>query len=220
VALSEQPRTFPERLHWFLARFAEETPERLHDRGVWFGKPARERDDVAGYRPATKDQDEQLVSSAATLSGGSILGSPRQDETVRQILEESPYLAVRDERGERYYPRPLRAALARLSARQVGDAPFMARLLAQVAYAQGDWPSVSARWFPLLDYEARAAYVDAALRRLLECFYSAPRERSASWTELSDSQRAAEEAGATMAFVRGQHNGCCGQPLAVERRSA
>jgi len=204
--LAAQPRGFAGLLRWFLEGFWAETPETVHTAGVWFGRPPHEGADVAGYDPSSG----LVVSDTTTLTGGSQLGAPKEAEPFRQLLENSPRQVAGDT-TEEHYVRPMRAALERLHRRTDGDAPFMARFLYQVAYAQGDWRSVADRWFVTTPWVGRA-FAEHALRRLYPLYRPAPpsrvlegprRERMGpnqqaegiGWVDLSESQRAAIEAG-------------------------
>jgi hypothetical protein len=172
------PSGFAGYLAWFLDGFAAETPgqtrtDPMHAGGVWFGRPSE--------------------GLAGELTGGSVLGAPRQGEGFRQLLENSPYQTVDHDTPDERYVRPMRAALARLSSRGDGDAPFMARYLLAVAYSQGDWPAVTQRWFPLTPYVGRA-FTEQALKRLHGTYREAPPVRyvvKVGWTSLSESQRSA-----------------------------
>lgn len=188
-------------LGWFLAGFAAETPEAVHAGGTWFGRPPRldasghPVEEIASHDPGT----DAVVSNAQELTGGSHLGSPRIAEPFRQFLENSPRQTAGDGIDE-HYVRPMRAALDRMAGR--GEhAPLMARFLLQVAYAQGDWSSVAARWFPIYPMVWRAFTADA-LRKLYRAYRSEPPLRyldtSAAWVDLSESQRAAIVAGENM----------------------
>jgi len=84
------PRGFGELLHWFLEGFAVETPEAIHAIGTWFGRPPRPDEDLASYRPPDPDAppaEPEVLSDASALTGGSVLGAPRQAELFRQLLE-------------------------------------------------------------------------------------------------------------------------------------
>ena len=183
--LQEPPRSLAGLLRWFLEGFAAETPERIHADGVWFGRPPRE-DPETGI--PVEDLPPELV-------GGSQLGAPKEAEPFRQLIENSPRQTA-GVAADEHYVRPMRAALHRLSARKDGDAPFMARFLVQVAYAQGDWESVAARW--RITPFARRAFVLRALERLHGTYQAQPPNRpleakGPSWVDLSESQRAALE---------------------------
>lgn len=185
--LAAEPRGFAGLLRWFLEGFAAETPERIHTAGVWFGRPPRV--DVAG---------EPVEDIPTELVGGSALGAPKQAEPFRQLIENSARQVAGDGPDE-HYVRPMRAALARLAGRD-GDAAFMARFLRQVAYAQGDWESVGARWFPDQPF-VRRPFAEQALHRLYTHYRPVPpvryldRPRPPGWVDLSEPQRRAVEAG-------------------------
>lgn len=175
-ARNQEPHGFTGLLRWYLEGFWAETPERVHVAGVWFGPPA------AGV-------PDELV-------GGSQLGAPKQAGPMRQLLENSPAQVYDHDTPDAHYARPMRAALYRLASRD-GDATFMARFLAQVAYAQGDWPAVAHRWFPAYPFVHRP-FTEQALRRLRAQYRDEPPARilpSPGWVDLSDSQRTAVEAG-------------------------
>ena len=182
------PSGFAGYLHWFLEGFAAETPEAIHTTGVWAGRPAKMRQvtDVNGKRVMVP-----VEVIPPELTGGSVLGAPRQSEPFRQLLENSPFQTVDHDTPDERYVRPRRAALARLGTRSDGDAPFMARYLLAVAYSQGDWPAVTQRWFPLTPYVGRA-FTEQALKRLHGTYREAPPVRyiaKVGWTSLSESQR-------------------------------
>lgn len=192
------PRGFAGLLRWFLEGFWAETPERVHVEGVWFGRPPRL--DAAGQ--AVEEIPSELV-------GGSQLGAPKQAEPFRQLIENSPR-QTSDDGADEHYVRPMRAALSQLARRD--DGPLMARFLAQVAYAQGDWPSVAARWFPAYPIVHRP-FTEHALRRLYGSYRGDPPVRyiarpiqpvvderpvrviGPGWVSMSESQRSAIEAG-------------------------
>lgn len=200
-ARNQEPRTFAALLRWFLEGFWAETPEQVHAAGVWFGRPARTG---TNGRPIEDIPPEQV--------GGSQLGAPKQAEPFRQLIENSPRQAAGDG-PEEHYVRPMRAALARLAghhsctARErcdpdhvCGDGPLMARFLLQIAYAQGDWRSVSERWFPAYPVVHRS-FAEQALRRLYSGYRPDPPARyeqtpgRPGWVDQSEAQRAAIQAG-------------------------
>lgn len=184
-----EPVGFAGLLAWFLEGFWAETPDKTHAAGVWFGRP-----------PRVNAQGDAVEVLGPELVGGSVLGAPRQAEPFRQLLENSPRQTAGDGPDE-HYVRPVRAALMSLAYQDGG--PFMARFLAQVAYAQGDWESVASRWFPLHEDhapcvcpEARRPYAEQALQRLWRCYRADPparRLQRPSWVDKSESQRNAEE---------------------------
>lgn len=195
--LARRPRSFGELLNWFLEGFRAETPEAMHVDGVWASRRrldanARPADgDVALYEPQTG----RVLADGSALSGGSQLGSPRQAEPFRQLIENSPRQWT-DEGGtvDPYFVRPMRAALARMAGNDSGgESAFMARFLLQVAFAGGDWQGVADRW-ELASY-ARVAYVETALRRLNRCWRPDPSVAIPSWVDRSESQQAADVAG-------------------------
>jgi len=224
----EEPRGFAGLLRWFLEGFWAETPEAVHATGAWFGRPARVDatgqpvEDLASYEPpATPDADPVVISHAGDLTGGSQLGAPRQAEPFRQLLENSPRQTAGDGADE-HYVRPMRAALIRLNGREEGA--LTARFLLQVAYAQGDWEAVAARWFPLHEFHqdespcrcflVRRPFAEHALHRLFQVHRLEPPARPVprsevtssptawwrptaggpGWVSMSDSQRAAIDA--------------------------
>lgn len=177
------PRTFGQLLNWFLAGFRAETPERMHSRGVW---ATTRRLDASGTPTESVPVAEQ---------GGSQLGAPRYAEPFRQLLENTDRQWT-DERGsvDPYYVRPMRAALARMAGTVDGsDSAFMARFLAQVAFAGGDWESVGSRWS--LQPFLRQTYTETALRRLHRCWRPDPPLTGPTWLDRSEAQRAAESIG-------------------------
>lgn len=80
-----EPRTLAGYLRWYAEAWRAETPDSLHDPGVW------------------RDYGEQG-------QGGSALGSPRYSDSFRRYLENSAHET--DEDG--YLVRPLHSALARI----------------------------------------------------------------------------------------------------------
>jgi hypothetical protein len=164
-------------LNWFLAGFADETPERIHAAGVWAAH--------THGGPAEASSDDEVVEA-----GGSRLGSPKFAEPFRKLLENRPdELAERDTLDE-HYARPMRAALATLARSRDGDAPFMARFLSAVAYSQGDWQAVADRWFKVTPYVGRA-FTEQALRRLHKVYRAEPKPRYIR-REISEAQSVAE----------------------------
>lgn len=186
--MTDQPDLgFTSLLRWFTSGFNDETPEPLRNsRGVWVG-------------PTGKDIPPELT-------GGSILGSPRLDDGVRRLTENSPYERADADTLDEAYLRPMRAALATLARKS----PFMAKYLAAVAYSGGDWQGVATeRGFVHLDgyvpegreshdpmlcdacYDLRRAVTEQALRRLHRVYLPKPRARiirTGKQTGISESQ--------------------------------
>lgn len=205
---AREPETFGQFAAWFITGWREEMPDEIHSRGLWVGLPSRL--DAKG---------QPIEAMPPELVGGSELGAPKLAEAFRQLLENSPRQI--DEDG--FYVRPMRAALARLAGTHLcnaserrlpghvcTDSAFMARMLVGMAFLDGDWQ----RACQLLEIHAntRWAFTDAALRRLYRCYRpDAPGQRVAQrevvaerqasrssgpgWVSMSDSQRAAIEAG-------------------------
>jgi hypothetical protein len=141
-------------LAWFLEQFRAEMPEKIHASDVW-------RDRV------TEDEARNGISAV----GGSLLGSPRTNDTFRRYIEDSPfatevaeYEGSKDRNG--HYAFPLRAALARLAGRGPDDAPypFMARALYRTALRDGDFDGACASLG--ICEPVRQPYIEDALRRL------------------------------------------------------
>lgn len=207
---AREPETFGQFAAWFITGWREEMPDEIHSRGLWVGLPSR-----------LDSRGQPIETMPPELVGGSELGAPRLAEAFRQLIENSPRQI--DEDG--FYVRPMRAALARLAGRHLcsrqeradqgadhvcTDSAFMARLLVAMAFMDGDWQ----RACQLLEIHAntRWAFTDTALRRLYRCYRpDAPGQRVAQrevvgerqasrstgpgWVSMSDSQRAAIEAG-------------------------
>ena len=135
----KMPKTLDGLVRWFVQRFEEETPERLHIDETWHDK-------VSGH------EREEGVQSV----GGSLLGSLAYSGAFKLILEASP--SKTDEDG--YYLFPLRSALSRVERRR----PFMVRYLCRLGLAQGDWRRVAddLGWV----HEVMEVYIEEALRRV------------------------------------------------------
>ena len=133
------PKTLDGLLRWFVVRFAQETPEKLHVVEVWHDRLTNQE----------REEGKALV-------GGSLIGTHAFAAEFRLILEAPA--SVTDEDG--YYLFPIRDALARLHRRW----PFMARYLFRVGQVEGDWKRVAddLHWV----HEAMEIYVAAALERL------------------------------------------------------
>lgn len=141
----KQPRTLEGLLRWFVVRFAEETPEKLHISEPWHDSVSNhERED--GITPV----------------GGSHLGSLAWSGPMRTIMQVSA--SVTDEDG--YYVTPMRAALSRMQRRR----PFMVRNLCAVAMASGNWQQVADRK-PGWTHEEYADYLERALVLLWQDAY-------------------------------------------------
>ncbi len=194
------PHTFPALLAWFTAGFEEEMPERIHARGVWVGRPPRmvERliDGKRRWVPAEDIPPE--------LTGGSALGAPRENEGMRQLIENSPRQSAGDGLEE-HYVRPMRAALSRLSGRhecitadrkrhRCEARPLMAHYLFELGYTGGDWRYVADAW----DMEGGRGetYTEAALRALWHVYRETPEVYIPPVSKpISDSQANAEAEG-------------------------
>lgn len=113
-----EPRTLPQLMAWFITAWGDETPSRVHVRGVWHD-----------------------------AEGGSVLGAPAYAADMRRLLEGRSDATDYDPRIDPYEYgaarlTPIRASLHHL---RVID-PFMARYLWRVACA-GDWRDIDA-WVP------------------------------------------------------------------------
>jgi hypothetical protein len=141
-------------LAWFLEQFRAEMPEKIHASDVW-------RDRV------TEDEAKNGIQAV----GGSLLGTPRTNDTFRRYIEDSPfatevaeYEGSKDRNG--HYAFPLRAAMARLAGRgrDTDPYPFMARVLHRTALRDGDYEGACASMG--IPAPVRLIYVEEALRRL------------------------------------------------------
>jgi hypothetical protein len=141
-------------LAWFLEAFRAELPERIHASDVW-------RDRVSS------DEAQNGIQAV----GGSLLGSPRTNDTFRRYVEDSPYTTeVAEYEGHKdrngHYAFPMRAALARLAGRgrETDEYPFMARVLYRTALRDGDYEGACASMG--ICQPVRRVYINEALRRL------------------------------------------------------
>jgi hypothetical protein len=141
-------------LQWFLEAYRAEAPEKIHASDVW-------RDRVS--------EDEARIGIQAV--GGSLLGTPRTNDTFRRYIEDSPFATeVAEYEGSKdrsgHYAFPLRAALARLAGRGPDSSPFpfMARALYRTALRDGDFDSACASLG--ICEPVRQVYIEEALRRL------------------------------------------------------
>lgn len=190
------PRTFVALVAWLVEGYNAETPMAHHAGDLWVGRPPRTVERVV-------DGKRRLVPSEdipADLVGGSELGSPKDAEPFRQLLENSPRQIAGDGLEE-HYVRPMRAALSKLSGRhdcitaerrlrKCPPRPLMAHYLTEIAIAGGDWRSVGDRW----DYDQATAEIVAtsALRELARLYRKAPSTTDAiGWVEMSESARQA-----------------------------
>lgn len=162
-----QPKGYEALLRWFLEGFRAEVPDALHERGVFVGRPPRHGEGLASIDPTTGS----VASSAADLTGGSLIGSPRVADSFRSLLEDSPFATeVAEYEGHRspfgHYRRPMRAALAELAGRGADEEPypFMARTLYRTAVMDGDWDAACAS-MGIIE-PVRQVYVSEALYRL------------------------------------------------------
>jgi hypothetical protein len=157
-------------LHWFMDAFRAEMPDELHSSGVW---------------------REYVTEDGRHTGGGSLLGTPRYDDTFRRFIEDRPgstELAEYD--GHRdlnaHYRYPLRAALASLAGRHsctlterretghlCGESPFMARVLYRTALRDGDYDAACASMG--IPVDVRGVYIGQALYRLWSRFETEPR---------------------------------------------
>lgn len=105
-ARSKQPEKAPrglyELLAWFRARFTEEVPDAIHGAALW-------RDYASRSEPRYRPQ------------GGSLLGTPADDDGFRRLLYNSPkelevseYDGHKAREGDEHFARPMRAALFRV----------------------------------------------------------------------------------------------------------
>lgn len=141
-------------LGWFLEAFRAELPGTIHAADVW-------RDRV------TPDEAKNGIQAV----GGSLLGTPRTNETFRRYIEDSPFATeVAEYEGHKdrhaHYVFPIRAALARLGGRgpDHDPYPFMARVLFRTALRDGDYDAACASMG--ICEPVREVYVQEALRRL------------------------------------------------------
>jgi hypothetical protein len=141
-------------LAWFLEAYRAEAPEKIHASDVW-------RDRV------TEDEARNGVQAV----GGSLLGTPRTNDTFRRYIEDSPFATeVAEYEGSKdrsgHYAFPLRAALARLGGRgrDTDVYPFMARCLYRTALRDGDFDTACRSMG--IPAPVRQVYIEEALRRL------------------------------------------------------
>jgi hypothetical protein len=161
-----QPRSLHEYLRWFIDAWNAETPEAMHASGVWRARPAR-----------VDENGEPVEDIPAEEIGGSILGSPRDAEPFRQLIENSPrqtaYYKPADYDGAElpHYVRPMRAALDRMAGRGSDQRPgaLMARNLRRLAISGGDWRGTAFDG-NCYDEHFAAIYWEAALTRLWHAF--------------------------------------------------
>ena len=155
-------------LGWLLREYREEMPEALHAGGLW-------RDQVSS------SERERGIEAV----GGSLIGTPRTNETFRRYLEESPFITqVSEYEGHKdrtnHYAFPLRAALARLAGRgkDTDPYPFMARALHMTAAWDGDWDGALSA-LGVNPPAVRRFYLERALRLLWERYDPEPRQQAA-----------------------------------------
>lgn len=153
-------------LAWFLEAYRAEAPEKIHASDVW-------RDRV------TEDEAKNGISAV----GGSLLGTPRTNDTFRRYIEDSPFATeVAEYEGHKdvngHYAFPLRAALARLAGRGPDHHPypFMARCLYRTALQDGDFDG-ACRSLGIIE-PIRQVYIEEALRRLWTKYEIEPPARS------------------------------------------
>lgn len=118
------PKTLGGLLRWMAEQWMLELPTALQVvEEPWHGRQERDKDGNPRW--------------PSELVGGSLLGTPKDKDPFRRLMENSP--SEVDEDGS--YRRPMHAAIDRLSRRK----PLMARNLAAVARAGWDWKSVGTR---------------------------------------------------------------------------
>lgn len=169
---AEKPRNL---LLWFLEGFRAEMPEDMHGIGVW--------------------RDWVRLDEERAAEGGSLLGSPTLADQFRRFIEGSAFATEPAEfegheasEDDEHYVFPMRAAVVKLARQD----PFMARLLASVAFRDGDWVGASealgiVAWktgpedIAVIDEQAtqslRRVYFDEALHRLWRRFEVQPPPR-------------------------------------------
>jgi hypothetical protein len=160
-------------LGWFLEAFRAETPDAINGHDVFVGQPDKPGRETLWARDTKK----------ADLSGGSLLGSPREVASFRRFIEDGPFQKERAEyEGHKdaqvHYAFPLRAALAELAGRgrDTDDYPFMARTLYRTALRDGDWDSACASMG--ICEPVRKVYIQVALERLWARYDVEPPARS------------------------------------------
>lgn len=148
-------------LGWFLEAFREEMPDATEGHDVFVGQPDKPGRETLWARD----------TKVAELSGGSLLGSPRQVDAFRRFIEDGPFQKERAEyEGHAdpvlHYKFPLRAALAELAGRgrDTDPYPFMARTLYRTALRDGDWDGACASMG--ICEPVRWVYIQVALERL------------------------------------------------------
>ncbi len=190
------PHTFPALLAWFTEGFEAEMPERIHGRGVWVGRPPRMSEQTIDG----KRKWAPVEHIPPEWQGGSALGAPRENEPMRQFIENSPRQAAGDGLDE-HYVRPIRAALSKLSGRhecvtaerkahRCQARPLMAHYLFELGYTGGDWRYVADAWD--LAPAIAETYTEAALRALWHLYREAP---AVYIPPISDAQADAEHEG-------------------------
>lgn len=149
------PRGTTGLLTWYAERWAEETPERLHVRGVWH---------------------DRETSSA--------LGAPRYSDPFRDYLEGSPFRTDHDERLDTWsdqdaYVRPVHAALARIAGKNSNSrGAYFARYLWQLAVGGFDWQATAER--AMVPAQLAPLVTDQLLRMLWHRYSERPAKEVAA----------------------------------------
>jgi hypothetical protein len=190
----KEPRTVEASVIRLLQLWADEMPVTIHRAEVFVGPPDRSPHNALGAEHSTP----------AELVGGSLLGAPAYAEPMRHLLEddnphrEEPAIYEGSLTVEKHLVTPLRSAMRRCGR-------MMEAYLIGVARSGGDWLG-QAEARGCLDQHIARVYAAEAFRRLWrEYSVDRPsripkRERSrhysddVPWTEMSESQKAAEDA--------------------------
>jgi hypothetical protein len=177
-----------------LRLWSQELPAAIHRNGVFVGPPDREGSHTLSA----------AYSEAKDLVGGSVLGAPAYSEGMRRLLEGSPHQEQwdfwdgRDSATEKHLVTPLRSAIKRTG-------PMWRAYITEVARSGGDWYGAAVRRGCANEHIARV-YANEAFRRLWKEYRpekpvyvpDRPKGRRYSddvpWTEMSESQKAAEDA--------------------------
>jgi hypothetical protein len=161
-AAMRRPTTFEDHLSWYAYHWSLEMPDRIHVRGVWYGRQqvGREGEDIW----------------AAELTGGSRLHAPAVADGFRRYIENSDW--ERDDEGD--YLRPMHAAVRRmlLDGPRREAQPTLALWLLRLAVNGFSWAALADAMHRPHD-EVRAI-LDSALRQLYDLYQAGPDDQPAS----------------------------------------
>lgn len=145
---THEPRTLREYVHELRKAYQDEVPGRIHSRGVWSGR-------ADGRARSVDPKTGAVLSTAADLEGGSVLGAPAMDPQFEAYISAGP--RATDE--EDNYLRPFSAALAYLESHPDETMRTRGRIVRTLVLGGENEDTACSTWHPFERVVAKDAVI-------------------------------------------------------------